>query len=140
MPPADVNPNNESRVVFVDCGGVRLALTGDLERRGWEALLDEPGFAEVLEGTDLLVVPHHGRENGICEDALELISPALCLISDGPVQATSSDRTSLAAGAAVTDATTGEVRTRYTLTTRSDGNLLCLVSPAGEFDVFRGVW
>lgn len=140
-PPADDNPNNESRVVFVDCGGVRLALTGDLERKGWEALLDEPGFAEVLEGTDLLVAPHHGRENGICEEALELMSPAICLISDGPVQATSSDRYALlASGAAVTDANTGDVRTRYTLTTRSDGNLLCRLYETGEFEVYRGVW
>lgn len=138
LPPPDVNPNNESRVLFIDCGSVRLALTGDLERRGWEALLDTPRFVEVLQGTDVLVAPHHGRENGVCEEAFELLSPAICLISDGPVQATSSDRYALLAdGAAVTDAITGNVQTRYTLTTRSDGNLRCRLNETGEFDVFR---
>jgi competence protein ComEC len=140
VPPPDMNPNNESRVLFVDCGGLRLALTGDLERKGWETLLDKPGFAEVLSGTHILVVPHHGRENGVCEDALDLLSPAICLISDGPAQATSTDRYALLAdGAVVTDAITGNVRTRYTLTTRSDGNLLCRLYETGELAVFRRI-
>jgi competence protein ComEC len=137
VPPRDDNPNNQSRVVFVDCGGVRLALTGDLERRGWEVLLNKPGFVEVLAETDVLVVPHHGRESGVCEEALEVLSPAICLISDGPVQATSSDRYALlAGGATVTNAISGEARTRYALTTRSDGNLLCRMYETGEFEVF----
>jgi hypothetical protein len=139
-PPDRVNPNNESRVLFVDCGGLRLALTGDLERQGWEFLLDTPGFVEVFQGTDALVVPHHGRENGVCEEALELLSPAICLISDGPVQATSSDRYALlAGGTTVTNAITGEARTRYTLTTRSDGNLVCRLHETGELEVFCNV-
>lgn len=140
VPPPDNNRNNESRVLFVDCGSVRLALTGDLERNGWLELLDQPGFIEVLQGTDILVAPHHGRESGVCEEAFDWLSPAICLISDGPVQATSSDRYAmLANGWTVTDAVTGDVSTRYTLTTRRDGNVHCRLYETGELQIIKGI-
>ena len=74
------------------------------------------------------------------EEAFEWLNPAICLISDGPVQATSTCRYAmLAEGWTVSDAVTGDVATRYGLTTRRDGNIHCRLHETGELQVIKGV-
>ena len=53
--------NNLSQVNFLECNGVGVLFTGDLERRGWEKLAGRQQFVDVMAKTHVLVAPHHGR-------------------------------------------------------------------------------
>jgi competence protein ComEC len=111
-----------SLVVFVGFNGTYLALTGDLEKPGWEAMLGNQRFRDYLSKTTILLAPHHGREAGICSEAFDLMSPMLCVISDGPSSDTSSSVYSeLASGAKVLQG--GSLISRRALSTRKDGTV-----------------
>ena len=53
--------NNLSLVNFLSCNGIGVLFTGDLERLGWEHLAKDPSFVSVMEKTNVLIAPHHGR-------------------------------------------------------------------------------
>ena len=73
-------PNNASIVVVVDTGGVRLLLTGDVERAAQSALL--PGLVALEPAIDVLKVPHHGSRS---QDPrlVDVLRPRLAVISVG---------------------------------------------------------
>ncbi len=73
-------PNNASIVVIVDTGGVRLLLTGDVERAAQSALL--PGLVALDPAIDVLKVPHHGSRS---QDPrlVTVLRPRLAVISVG---------------------------------------------------------
>jgi competence protein ComEC len=60
-------PNNASIVLAVDTHGLRLLLTGDIEReagaRVREALASDPAYRGLAGGFDVLKVSHHGSSN-----------------------------------------------------------------------------
>jgi hypothetical protein len=64
--------NNLSLAVFISCGGHRIIFPGDMEKAGWRALLQNPWFVELLKGVTVFVASHHGRENGYCEEVLNI--------------------------------------------------------------------
>jgi hypothetical protein len=64
--------NNLSLVVFVTCGQHKFIFPGDVEREGWLQLLWNPSFVAELRGVNVFVASHHGRENGYCEEVLDL--------------------------------------------------------------------
>jgi beta-lactamase superfamily II metal-dependent hydrolase len=64
--------NNLSFVVFVTCGSHRFIFPGDIEKAGWRALLLNPSFVFFLSGVTVFVASHHGRENGYCEEVMNL--------------------------------------------------------------------
>ncbi|WGT48659.1 ComEC/Rec2 family competence protein [Thioclava nitratireducens] len=64
--------NNLSLVVFVTCGRHKIIFPGDLEKPGWKAHLRNPDFVRELWGVTLFIASHHGRENGYCEDVMDL--------------------------------------------------------------------
>ncbi len=76
--------NNLSLVVHASIHGFNFLFTGDMEKDGFENLLGFKPFADLMSGVDVLVAPHHGRENGKCEKLFDDhgCSPALVLISD----------------------------------------------------------
>jgi competence protein ComEC len=51
--------NNRSCVLLIDAGGQRVLLTGDIERRVEQWLLD----ADALSPVTLLIAPHHGSRS-----------------------------------------------------------------------------
>ena len=116
-----VDENNLSVVTFLHHGNLHAVFPGDLERPGWERLLDRPGFVDELTTVNLFMASHHGRENGICEDVFEFCSPALVLISDAGIrhdtQHTAGWYGNQATGMMVDD------RMRWVLTTRNDGKI-----------------
>jgi beta-lactamase superfamily II metal-dependent hydrolase len=76
--------NNLSLVVHMSILGFNFLFTGDMERDGFENLLNYTPFAGLAKGIDVLVAPHHGRENGKCEKFFDEhhCKPALVIISD----------------------------------------------------------
>lgn len=76
--------NNLSLVVHMSIHGFNFLFTGDMERDGFENLLRYRPFANLMSGIDVLVAPHHGRENGKCEKMFDEhgCRPALVVISD----------------------------------------------------------
>lgn len=72
-PPVGVyDENNLSLVVFVTCGQHKFIFPGDMEKAGWRQLLRNQAFVAELRGVNVFVASHHGRENGYCEDVLNL--------------------------------------------------------------------
>lgn len=64
--------NNLSLVVFMTCGHHKVIFPGDMEKSGWQSLLQNPNFVRELQGVNIFFASHHGRENGYCEDVLNL--------------------------------------------------------------------
>jgi beta-lactamase superfamily II metal-dependent hydrolase len=64
--------NNLSLCIFISCGVHRIIFPGDMEKSGWRALLANPWFVHLLKGVTLFLASHHGRENGYCEEVLNL--------------------------------------------------------------------
>ena len=75
--------NNRSLLVRIDRGQSSLLLTGDLEREGELALLEDPDKAPLLAGVDVLQVAHHGANTSSTPDFLLRSMPAIALISVG---------------------------------------------------------
>lgn len=76
------NGNNHSLVVRVDYGEASLLFPGDLELEGLDLVLAEYGAGDLLDA-DLLLVSHHGSDNGTSVPWLQEVSPTSAVISCG---------------------------------------------------------
>jgi beta-lactamase superfamily II metal-dependent hydrolase len=131
--------NNLSLCTFVSCGVHRIVFPGDMEKAGWRALLANPWFEKYLAGVTLFVASHHGRENGYCEEILELCpSIQAVIISDkkkGYQSQETVDRYRKYAHGLIYD---GE--NRSVLTTRRDGSMgFSIPSVGGGATVLLGL-
>ena len=63
----DINTNHLSQIVFVTYKGSKLCVAGDLEAPAWEKMLLNQEVRTHLTTTNVLIAPHHGRENGYHE-------------------------------------------------------------------------
>jgi len=80
--PTFTDTNNLSLVIFIKYVNFKILFPGDLEKPGWLALLQQPTFCAELQGTDVLVASHHGRENGFCPEIFDYFTPSCVVISD----------------------------------------------------------
>lgn len=71
--------NDRSCVLEIAAGTHKALLTGDIESRAENRLLD----AGVLSPTDLVVVPHHGSRTSSGVRFVRRLSPAIALVSAG---------------------------------------------------------
>ncbi len=121
--PTFTKTNDLSLVIFIKYGGFKILFPGDLEKPGWQALLQRADFRDELYGTDILVASHHGRENGYCEDIFNYFTPSAVVISDKPIQHTTQetvpDYRRVVRDQGVRVRTT--MKDRHVLTTRRDG-------------------
>ena len=76
------NFNNHSLVIKIKFGSSSFLFTGDLEKKGLEALIDLYRGTSALD-VDVLMVGHHGAENAITEDFLHEVTPKYAIISCG---------------------------------------------------------
>lgn len=114
--------NNLSLCVFISCGVHQIIFPGDLETAGWRALLANPWFVQQLRSVTLFVASHHGRENGYCEEVLNLCpSIQAVIISDKKKGYQSQETVDRYRQYARGFAYNGE--NRHVLTTRRDGNM-----------------
>lgn len=136
--PAFTDTNNLSLVVVFDYRGFRIMFPGDLEEDGWQALLQRPDFRAELEGVNVLVASHHGRESGYCAKLFDHCRPRAVIMSDKAIQHDTQYMASVYGGHVaqhnpngVRVATTG--KQRYVLTTRRDGHIEFVVNERGDF-------
>lgn len=123
IPPFGFNDeNNLSLCVFISIGVHRIVFPGDMEKAGWKALLANQWFAYQLHGVTLFVASHHGRENGYCEEVLNLCpSIQAIIISDKKKGHQSQETVDRYRGYAKGFVYNGE--NRHVLTTRRDSNM-----------------
>lgn len=73
--------NNDSIVLFVQQGGFRALLTGDLEEPGEHQLIKL--YKSQLANITLLKAGHHGSKTSSTEQFVELLRPGLTIFSAG---------------------------------------------------------
>lgn len=119
------NINNHSGVVVFEYCNVKVVIPGDNEAPSWKSLLSKQEFVEAASGAHLFLASHHGRESGYHSDLFKVITPKVCVVSDGRVQETdaASRYSQHARGWSVRSKSTGESKDRYCLTTRTDGSV-----------------
>jgi beta-lactamase superfamily II metal-dependent hydrolase len=130
--------NNLSLCVFISCGVHRIVFPGDMEKAGWKALLQYPWFVQQLKGVTLFVASHHGRENGYCEEVLNLC-PGIqsVIISDKKKGHQSQETVDRYRNYARGFIYNGE--NRHVLTTRRDGNMHFEIPEIGGATVLLGL-
>jgi beta-lactamase superfamily II metal-dependent hydrolase len=77
--------NNLSVLTSITIDGYRFLFTGDMECAGFNHVLrNHKPIADLMANVDVLVAPHHGRENGLCPDLFSVYgcNPRLVVISD----------------------------------------------------------
>jgi beta-lactamase superfamily II metal-dependent hydrolase len=118
--------NNLSLVVTLNIHGFNFMFPGDMERRGFDNLLNTyPPFRQIAAGVDVLVAPHHGRDDGICPALFDVYGckPQLVVISDDYKQYDTQETTTYYGGKARGIPSFRDQGARYVLTTRNDGEI-----------------
>ena len=136
-PTAKSNMNNLSNVVVVEYDGYKIVLPGDNESASFKYLFETyPDFEKAISNADILLAPHHGRQNGFHRDFVKTVNPNLTVISDGSKPSTHArDRYSkVSSGLFVHNKSTKSNIKRYALSTQNDGYVLCKIGrgPAGR--------
>lgn len=131
------NLNNYSVVAVVAYAGQKIVIPGDIEQAGWEELLEQDDFQEALEGTTVFVASHHGRNAGYYSEVFDYFTPDIVIVSDGKYSSTSAtDRYyNKASGFKVKSRSSGDLKTRYVLTTRNDGAICVNVFNSGGKEI-----
>lgn len=114
--------NNCSITMVVQYAMSTMLITGDNESTAWNELLKRQDFLKAIEGTNILLAAHHGREPGYYADLFEHIKPELTIVSDGRFCDTSAaDRYSQHSTGRTVHRRSGGSEKRHCLTTRKDG-------------------
>jgi hypothetical protein len=115
--------NNLSLALFMDCNGVGVMFTGDLERAGFDKLLVDPEFQAALQKTRVYVASHHGREGGCSNGVAKLLTSVnYVVISDKGYQHETQETIPFYRAIAKGGPFRQE-QTRHVLTTRKDGRI-----------------
>ncbi|MEX6725796.1 ComEC/Rec2 family competence protein [Parapedomonas caeni] len=133
--PQFTDTNDLSLVVFIEFAGFKILFPGDLEKPGWRSLLQRADFRAALNGTNILVASHHGRESGFCKDVFNWVTPDAVVISDKPIahatQLMAPDYRRVTRDEGVIVRST--MKTRHVLTTRRDGWIQFTVGSDGSY-------
>lgn len=128
--------NNLSALNVFEYNGFKLSTMGDLEQDAIEMLLERPAVRRALEGTNVLVAPHHGRESSYSTDLFNIISPDIVAISDaGGTEHSAVEKYSFQASGKVVERREGDSAVRNAVTTRKDGAIYLGVDSADDYRV-----
>lgn len=138
------NTNDISVLTVIEETGFKLVSCGDMTARGLRQLLtDRPVLQEVVANAQVLIAPHHGRENGYDADVLDVISPELVVFSDKAIVHDTQKSAQLFAQHAKghhVSSGTGFGEMRKVVTTRNDGHIRVeTLSLLGGWSVTTGV-
>lgn len=120
--------NNLSLVLFLHYHGLHIVFPGDLEKEGWQQLLQRSDFVEEIKKVNVFVASHHGRESGCCEELFELgWQPQIVVMSDKGIQYETQATVGWYATRSIGMDYNGEPRSVFT--TRKDGRILINATP-----------
>ncbi len=123
----EINTNHLSQLVFVEYGGSKICIGGDLEGiPAWEKHILNPEIQTHLATTNVFVASHHGHDNGYHANIfLHCLSPDCIVISDKNIMYNTQDEMANKYSQHVTTGVSlnGSSPLRKVLTTRSDGHL-----------------
>lgn len=128
--------NNLSCVTSLTFDGHRFLFCGDIERDGFDYLLaTNSRIKRVVPGVNVLIAPHHGRENGVCPALFDLYGcmPELVIISDDYMQYDTQKTTAYYRDKAIGHRFKSEGKMRWVLSTRNDGTIDFMPSGSGLF-------
>jgi competence protein ComEC len=130
----DVNMNDLSFLTVMEYNGFKMLMMGDLEDDAIETLLDRSKVRRLIQDTDVLVAPHHGRKSSYTGELFEEITPDIVAISDAAgVDSSASSQYSDQASGKVVKTRDDDYKTRYSITTRNDGVLYFGVDEDGSY-------
>lgn len=114
--------NTFSCIIIMEYEGIKFVLTGDNPKEVLQKMIDwdYENICSKIRNASVLLAPHHGRENGYCEDFFKLVNPELTIVSDKSIKYGSQQKTAMlykGRGRFVN----GQMR--YVLTTRNDGTI-----------------
>jgi beta-lactamase superfamily II metal-dependent hydrolase len=121
--------NNLSAVIKLTIHGVGVLFTGDMERAGFDALLQRSDFRAALSNIGILVAPHHGRECSVHEGFLSLVRPFWTVISDKGYMYSSQE--TVPTYAKYSRGAPFRGSERRVLTTRNDGSMSFIFTDGG---------
>ena len=78
---AEADPNENSTVLQISFGDVKVLLTGDIEGRAEEAIVEMLTNDELQ--SDVLLVAHHGSNTSSSAEFLDSVSPSVAIIPVG---------------------------------------------------------
>jgi len=113
--------NNLSYVTFLETPVSNFVIPGDIEKPGWQKLLQNPTFCHQLRRVSVFIASHHGRTSGYCREVFDYCSPSVVIFSDGPKQFATQEETETYAAHASGVNFNG--RRRRVLTTRRDRSI-----------------
>ena len=113
--------NNLSLVTFLETPIGNFLIPGDLEKAGWERLLQNKYFRMRLTKTNVFIASHHGRTSGYYPKVFDYCRPLVVVFSDGPKKFATQEELNKYAAHASGVHFNGKIR--YVLTTRSDGDI-----------------
>ena len=137
--------NNSSIIRFIEANGVGVLFCGDLEKPGWDYLIDSrPDFSQIVQGrVDIFVAPHHGHESGFSEKLFDVIGKVDVIIhskdSEANIEGTdvSSKYSSHACGHIYIPIKSKNVYEGKVLTTRSNGTIFIdATKEMGKYSIF----
>lgn len=134
-----MDTNNLSVATFIRWGSFSILFAGDLETAGWRALLRIPSFVARLATVKVLVASHHGRTNGQCSEAFNVMRPEIVVFSDEKKQheTQESDAWYRARVSGIPDLRARHrgliPPKRHVLTTRRDGTVTIQVDASGRY-------
>ena len=114
--------NNISLVTFLTCNSVKFIIPGDLEKGGWERLLENTAFRAELAGVKIFIASHHGRESGYCRAVFDICHPDGFVFSDSSIKYATQEMANTYATHATGLILNGQKR--RVLSTRKDGSLI----------------
>ncbi|HJV60463.1 MAG TPA: hypothetical protein VJ743_05920 [Albitalea sp.] len=118
--------NNLSLVALLNIRGITFMFPGDMERKGFDNMLRTCApFRNAVAAVNVLVAPHHGRENGICPDMFDEhgCNPNIVVISDDYKQYNTQETTGYYSRKVKGITWFRDGGARYVLTTRRDGEV-----------------
>ena len=113
--------NNLSAIIVLSINGKKVLFTGDMERAGFDLLMNNNKFISAVSNADVLIAPHHGRECSVHEQFLNIVRPYWTVISDKGFQYSTQETVPTYRKYSRGGLFRGEQR--QVLTTRSDGTI-----------------
>jgi beta-lactamase superfamily II metal-dependent hydrolase len=127
------NFNNHSIVTVIEYAETKVVIPGDNEACSFDELMQREAFKAAVKNADILLAPHHGRENGYHNDFVNLVNPRLTIVSDGRFCDTSANgRYSQKSRGWAVYKGNGTSSERKCLTTNSDGEIFVSFGPSSD--------